>query len=41
MTFHHAFSWWFNESYKFDGGIPGNEDLYGKPHKFSEDPDGF
>ncbi|MDQ8201409.1 alpha-L-fucosidase [Pelagicoccus sp. SDUM812003] len=42
MTFHHAFCWWFfSESYKFDGGLPGNEDLYCRPHEFNEDPDSF
>nr|WP_010925633.1 alpha-L-fucosidase [Microscilla sp. PRE1]AAK62841.1 MS119, putative fucosidase [Microscilla sp. PRE1] len=42
ITFHHAFSWWFfSESYKYDGGIPGNEDLYGRPHTFSSDGDSF
>lgn len=38
MTFHHAFAWWFfHPSYAFDGGQPGNEDLYEKPHDFSSD----
>lgn len=42
MTFHHAFSWWFfSESYKFDGANPEYEDLYCRPHKFSNDPDSF
>ncbi len=42
VTFHHAFSWWwFAGSYKYDGGIPGNEDLYNRPHTFSEDNDSF
>lgn len=42
ITFHHAFSWWFfSHSYNYDGGIPGNEDLYCRPHKFSEAPDSF
>ncbi|MGY6647953.1 alpha-L-fucosidase [Wenyingzhuangia sp. IMCC45574] len=42
ITFHHAFSWWFfSGSYNYDGGIPGNEDLYCRPHKFSEDGDSF
>ena len=42
ITFHHAFAWWFfSESYKFDGGVPGNEDLYCRPHTFSPDEDSF
>ncbi|RKR07991.1 alpha-L-fucosidase [Maribacter vaceletii] len=42
ITFHHAFSWWFfSESYKYDGGVPGNEDLYCRPHTFSGDNDSF
>ncbi len=42
MTFHHAFTWWFfAASYDYDGGVPGNEDLYCRPHVFNEDPDSF
>ena len=42
ITLHHAFAWWFfSESYKFDGGVPGNEDLYCRPHTFSPDNDSF
>jgi alpha-L-fucosidase len=42
ITFHHAFSWWFfHGSYDYDGGIPGNEDLYCRPHIFSPDNDSF
>ncbi len=42
MTFHHAFTWWFfYPSYAYDGGKPGNEDLYCRPHEFSEDNDSF
>ncbi len=42
MTFHHAFTWWFfYPSYAFDGGQPGNEDLYCRPHEFSPDNDSF
>ncbi|MDZ8119918.1 alpha-L-fucosidase [Pontiella agarivorans] len=42
MTFHHAFTWWFfYHSYAFDGGQPGNEDLYCRPHEFSSDNDSF
>ncbi len=42
ITFHHAFSWWFfSESYNYDGGVPGNEDLYCRPHRFSSDSDSF
>ncbi|WP_010136622.1 alpha-L-fucosidase [Ochrovirga pacifica] len=42
MTFHHAFSWWFfNESHLFDGADPAYEDLYCRPHKFSDAPDSF
>lgn len=42
ITYHHAFAWyWYYHSYAFDGGIPGNEDLYGIPHTFSSDGDSF
>jgi len=42
MTFHHAYTWWFfHPSYAFDGGVPGNEDLYCRPHEFSEEEDSF
>lgn len=42
ITYHHAFAWyWYYHSFKFDGGIPGNEDLYGKVHGFSSDGDSF
>ncbi|GAA4943971.1 alpha-L-fucosidase [Algibacter agarivorans] len=42
ITFHHAFSWWFfTESHKYDGANPEYQDLYCKPHTFSDDPDSF
>ncbi|MGC6423408.1 MAG: alpha-L-fucosidase [Lentimonas sp.] len=42
LTFHHAFSWWFfYPSYSYDGGQPGNEDLYWRPHPFSSRNDSF
>lgn len=42
ITYHHAFTWyWYYHSYAFDGAIPGNEDLYGRPHDFSPRPDSF
>lgn len=42
MTFHHAFSWWFfHPSYAYDGGNPGNEDLYWRKHPFSTRNDSF
>jgi alpha-L-fucosidase len=42
ITFHHAFTWWFfHASYDYDGAIPGNEDLYCRPHKFSTEGDSF
>ncbi|RME69119.1 MAG: fucosidase, partial [Verrucomicrobia bacterium] len=42
LTFHHAFTWsFFQPSYAFDGGRPGNEDLYCRPHEFSSDNDSF
>ncbi len=42
ITFHHAFAWWFfSESYKYDGGVPGNEDLYCRPHKYSAENHNF
>ena len=42
ITFHHAFAWWFfHGSYDYDAGVPGNEDLYCRPHKFSMDNDSF
>ncbi len=42
MTFHHAFSWWFfTHSYDYDGSNPEYQDLYNKPHKFSEDNNSF
>ncbi|MGM8361962.1 alpha-L-fucosidase [Flavobacterium sp. ARAG 55.4] len=42
ITYHHAFTWyWYYNSFAFDGGKPGNEDLYGKPHAFSPLPDSF
>jgi alpha-L-fucosidase len=42
ITYHHAFTWyWYYHSFAFDGGKPGNEDLYGKVHGFSPDPDSF
>ena len=42
ITYHHAFTWyWYYHSFAFDGGVPGNEDLYGKVHGFSSDSDSF
>jgi len=42
LTFHHAFTWWFFvHSYQYDGGVPGNEDLYCRPHKFSTESNSF
>ncbi|TXE15037.1 fucosidase [Seonamhaeicola algicola] len=42
ITYHHAFTWyWYYHSFAFDGGVPGNEDLYGKVHSFSSDSDSF
>ena len=42
ITYHHAFTWyWYYHSFAFDGGVPGNEDLYGKVHGFSSDGDSF
>ncbi|RXP54531.1 fucosidase [Lutibacter sp. HS1-25] len=42
ITYHHAFTWyWYYHSFAFDGGITGNEDLYGKVHGFSPDSDSF
>ncbi len=42
ITYHHAFTWWwYVHSYEYDGAKPGNEDLYCRPHKFSDNNTSF